>query len=109
MKLVSLDRDTLSPHTCLRPPAFSHVLVCHARTSPDEVAARIADADIVLEHCPLLPATRHMTGPAEFAAMRRRPLLVNTARGGLVDASAVGPADNVEAFERGAPVNLFGA
>jgi len=33
-----------------------------------------------------------MIGPAEFALMKRRPLLINTARGGLVDENAVGPA-----------------
>lgn len=245
MKIVFLDRDTLSPQTRLRPPAFPHELVCHARTAPAEVAARIADADIVLVnkvrldaaaiaqasrlkliavaatgtdnidlaacaaqgvvvsnirnyaihtvpehtfalifalrrslcayrdavragrwqaanqfcffdfpirdlagstlgvigdgvlgqavadmgralgmrvwmagfkgrsdqgvlytpfervlaeadvltlHCPLLPETRHMIGAPEFAAMKRRPLLINTARGGLVDEAAVGPA-----------------
>lgn len=52
----------------------------------------LADADIISLHCPLLPETRHLIGPAEFAAMRRAPLLVNTARGGLVDEQAVGPA-----------------
>jgi glycerate dehydrogenase len=38
--------------------------------------------------------TRNMIGPAEFSAMTRRPLLINTARGGLVDEMAVGPALN---------------
>jgi len=39
-----------------------------------------------------VPQTRHMIGAAELAAMKRRPLLINTARGGLVDEAAVGPA-----------------
>ncbi len=55
----------------------------------DEV---LATSDVITLHCPLSPATRHMIGPVEFAAMARRPLLVNTARGGLVDEAAVGPA-----------------
>ncbi|WPB56385.1 D-2-hydroxyacid dehydrogenase [Xylophilus sp. GOD-11R] len=55
----------------------------------DEVLAR---ADVLTLHCPLRPATRNMIGAPEFAAMRRKPLLINTARGGLVDESAVGPA-----------------
>jgi glycerate dehydrogenase len=33
-----------------------------------------------------------MIGAAEFAYMRRKPLLINTGRGGLVDEAAVGPA-----------------
>lgn len=48
MKIVFLDRDTLSPQTRLRRPAFPHELVCHGRTAATEVAPRIADADIVL-------------------------------------------------------------
>jgi len=52
----------------------------------------LAESDILTLHCPLTPETHHMIGPAEFALMKRRPLLINTARGGLVDENAVGPA-----------------
>jgi len=41
---------------------------------------------------PLTPPPRHMIGAPEFAQMLRRPLLINTARGGLVDEHAVCPA-----------------
>ena len=46
-------------------------------------------ADVITLHCPLIPATRHMISDAEFAMMKRRPLLINTARGGLVDEAAL--------------------
>ncbi len=49
----------------------------------------LARADVLTLHCPLLPSTRHMIGAAEFARMRRRPILINTARGGLVDEQAL--------------------
>lgn len=52
----------------------------------------LAQSDIITLHCPLLPATRNMIGAEEFAQMKQRPLLINTARGGLVDEAAVGPA-----------------
>lgn len=52
----------------------------------------LRQADIITLHCPLNAQTRNMIGPDEFAAMARRPLLINTARGGLVDEAAVGPA-----------------
>lgn len=52
----------------------------------------LAKADVLTLHCPLTPATRNMIGAREFALMHRRPLLINTARGGLVDESAVGAA-----------------
>ncbi|MBL8309753.1 MAG: D-2-hydroxyacid dehydrogenase [Burkholderiales bacterium] len=52
----------------------------------------LAESDIITLHCPLTPATRHLIGAREMARMRKRPLLVNTARGGLIDEAAVGPA-----------------
>jgi glycerate dehydrogenase len=52
----------------------------------------LAECDVLTLHCPLVPETRNMIGRAEFAAMKRAPLLINTARGGLVDESEVGPA-----------------
>ncbi|MEZ5662594.1 MAG: D-2-hydroxyacid dehydrogenase [Burkholderiaceae bacterium] len=52
----------------------------------------LGEADILTLHCPLNGQTRHMISTPEFALMKRRPLLINTARGGLVDESAVGPA-----------------
>src|SRR5690606_22889529 len=48
LKIVFLDRDTISPETTLRTLPFPHTLDLHARTRPEEVAARIADADVVM-------------------------------------------------------------
>ena len=52
----------------------------------------LRQSDILTLHCPLNANTRHMIGTAEFAQMTRKPLLINTGRGGLVDEAAVGPA-----------------
>lgn len=49
----------------------------------------IAQSDVISLHCPLNDQTRGLIGDAEFALMERRPLLVNTARGGLVDEEAL--------------------
>ena len=49
----------------------------------------LRQSDVITLHCPLLPTTRNLIGPAEFALMDRRPLLINTARGGLVDEGAL--------------------
>lgn len=46
-------------------------------------------SDILTLHCPLTPETRGLIGRSEFAQMRRQPLLINTARGGLVDEEAL--------------------
>ena len=52
----------------------------------------LAECDVLTLHCPLTPETRGLIGTAEFAAMARRPLLINTARGGLVDEGALAAA-----------------
>lgn len=46
--VVFLDRDTLSPETVLKTLDFDHTLVIHDRTAPDQVAERIAHANIVI-------------------------------------------------------------
>ncbi len=52
----------------------------------------LKQSDILTLHCPLNANTRNMIGAPEFAQMARKPLLINTGRGGLVDEAAVGPA-----------------
>jgi glycerate dehydrogenase len=52
----------------------------------------MAKSDVITLHAPLLPSTRHMISDAEFALMERRPLIINTARGGLVDEEALARA-----------------
>lgn len=42
-------------------------------------------SDVLTLHTPLLPETREMIALPEVESMRRRPLLINTARGGLVN------------------------
>jgi glycerate dehydrogenase len=46
-------------------------------------------ADIVTLHCPLTEETRGLFGSEQFAAMKPGAFLINTARGGLVDSSAL--------------------
>jgi len=48
----------------------------------------ISEADFISLHAPLTPENRHLIDAAAVAAMRRAPVLVNTARGGLVDLEA---------------------
>ena len=40
-------------------------------------------------HCPLTPATRDLIGIEQFRQMKRNALLINTARGGLVNEAAL--------------------
>ena len=60
------------------------------------LAELLATADVLSLHCPLTPASRNMIGERELRSMKRNALLINTARGGLVDEQAL-----VRALEEG--------
>jgi glycerate dehydrogenase len=48
--------------------------------------------DVLTLHCPLTPSTTGMIGAAQLAAMKRDALIVNTARGALIDIQALADA-----------------
>ncbi|GAA6059223.1 hypothetical protein JCM10212_006616 [Sporobolomyces blumeae] len=61
--------------------------VPHRRVSSlDEL---LAEADIVSLHCPLNAETKDMIGEEQLARMKSSAILINTARGGLVDEPAL--------------------
>jgi glycerate dehydrogenase len=51
--------------------------------------ALLAESDVISLHCPLTAATRGMIGEKQLRAMKPTALLINTARGGLVDEPAL--------------------
>ena len=55
-------------------------------TDPETV---LAESDIISLHCPLTPASRNFIGIEQFKKMKRSAILINTARGGLVDEYAL--------------------
>jgi glycerate dehydrogenase len=59
------------------------------RVSFEELLAR---ADVISLHCPLTDATRGLFGADQFRAMKRTAILINTARGALVDSQALADA-----------------
>lgn len=75
------------------------VYTSRSRVAPDVEAALgarrlelgdlLAVADVVSLHCPLLPETRHLIDAAALEFMRPTAYLVNTARGAIVDESAL--------------------
>ncbi len=74
-------------------------LVSDPHADPSAVAAAggrlvplpdlLVASDVVTVHAPALPETRHMLGAAELGAMKDQATLINTARGSLVDTSAL--------------------
>jgi glycerate dehydrogenase len=53
------------------------------------LAELLATADVVSLHCPLTPETRGLIGEPQLRSMKRGAILINTARGGLVDEPAL--------------------
>jgi phosphoglycerate dehydrogenase-like enzyme len=68
----------------------------------------LSTADIVSLHLPLTPDTARIMNAAAFASMKRGSILINTARGGLVDEAAL-----IDALKsrhlRGAGLDVFAA
>jgi glyoxylate reductase len=62
----------------------------------DDLRGLLAVADVVSLHCPLTPETHHLVDAAALAAMKPTAVLVNTARGPVVDERAL-----VEALQAG--------
>ena len=68
------------------------------RPGGERVAGRLdlhellPQVDVLTLHCPLTPATTGMIGARELALMKPDALIVNTARGALIDVQALGDA-----------------
>jgi glycerate dehydrogenase len=56
----------------------------------------LAESDVLSLHCPLMPSTRNLINMEAFRKMKRNALLINTARGGLVDEAAL-----IQALDQG--------
>lgn len=59
---------------------------------PVGLDALVAQADVVSLHVPLLPSTHHLFDAARIAAMKPGAVLIDTARGGVVDEAALAAA-----------------
>lgn len=76
--------------------AFGMRVIAYTRTPKTDSTAELvpfdtllAESDIISMHCPLTSENRHMMNGEAFAKCKRKPLFVNTARGGLVDEEAL--------------------
>jgi glyoxylate reductase len=90
--------------TARRAKAFGMEIVYQSRSEIDpaiaeELSARRVDldellaiSDVVSLHCPYGPATHHLIGAEQLAAMKDTAYLVNTARGPIVDEAALAAA-----------------
>ncbi len=79
--------------------AFSMNVIVSARRDAINIASDrvafddvLAQADVISLHCPLTDETRELFGAAQFHRMKKSAILINTARGGLVDSAALADA-----------------
>lgn len=77
-------------------PLGIHVSGIRRRSSPDELPRVIAESDVIVLAVPHTPETKQIIGRAELDRMKRGALLINIARGKLIDDAAV-----IEALEDG--------
>ena len=69
-----------------------HPAYADAGVEPMSLDALVASADVVSLHVPLVDATRGLFDARRIAAMKRGAVLINSARGGIVDEAAVAAA-----------------
>lgn len=104
--------------TARRAKAFGMDIVYQSRSELDpviaaELGARRVDldelltvSDVVSLHCPYGPATHHLIGAEQLAAMKSSAFLVNTARGPIVNETALSSALR-EGVIAGAGLDVF--
>lgn len=74
--------------------------------APRDIDALLAEADVVSLHVPLTDATRGLMDPARIARMKPGAVLINTARGGIVNEPALADALH-EGRLAGAALDVF--
>jgi glyoxylate reductase len=75
-----------------RAKAFGMEVASVGRCDAPQLEQTLASADVVSLHCPLTPQTRGLIDDAALAAMKRGAILINTARGAIVDQEALARA-----------------
>ena len=49
----------------------------------------LKESDFISIHCPLNDSTRHLIGEREFKKMEKKPIIINTSRGPIIDEKAL--------------------
>lgn len=75
-----MDVQVFDPFASNLPPSVRRVA---------NLADLLASSDVISLHAPLSAATRHLLGPAEFSRIKPGAILINTARGPLIDEAAL--------------------
>ena len=70
-------------------PALSDEEITRRGAEPMALQGVLANADILSLHAPAIPATRHMINAAAIATMKPSAMIINCARGSLIDEAAL--------------------
>jgi D-3-phosphoglycerate dehydrogenase len=87
-------------------PVLSHWPIEFDWVAPRTLEALLRDADVISLHLPLTPESRGLIGERELARMKPDAVLVNAARGGVVDEAALHHALSSGKL-RGAALDVF--
>ena len=68
-----------------RARGFEMTVLSAGRDTGETLAELLERSDFVSMHCPLTPQTHHLIDAAALSQMRRTAILINTARGPIVD------------------------
>ena len=98
MEVIAFDAMMDEDH-----PAYAAVGV-----RPAGLDELIASADVVSLHVPLVDSTRNLFDARRIAAMKRGAVLINTARGGIIDEAALAAALR-SGHLGGAAIDVFGS
>ncbi len=82
MRVVAYD-----PHVAAEDPVWRE-----HRARPASLESLLAESDAISLHVPRTPETTHLIDAARLAQMRRRAVLINSSRGGVVDEAALAEA-----------------
>lgn len=84
LRAIGMEIITFDPHVRDR--------TAHDVTFVDTLDELLERCDLVSLHCPLTPETRNMIGASQLVRMKKGAILVNTARGEMIDEAALAAA-----------------
>ncbi|QKW10393.1 hydroxyacid dehydrogenase [Streptomyces sp. NA04227] len=90
-RVIDLLHRTLDVEILLHDPYVGAEEAATLGTRPCDLDTLVADSDVVTLHAPATPATRHLLDARRIRLMRPGTLVVNTARGALIDLAALTP------------------
>lgn len=91
-RVAGIARDVFGCRVLAFDPYLTSDEIIEGNALPSDLANLLREAEILTIHCPLTPETRGMIGKDALSAMPDGALLISTARGGIIDETALAEA-----------------